>query len=133
MCSLQDQSTGSTASSPKRERQSAARFGNESRPISADDDYDAYVMGLWKKHLSETERSCGKNSSHWKAWLKGLDLNPIVDVVDEILVAEMESDCDEVGSEEDSEDLPMPTTDSGMGLPASTDEDRQVEPAVYHE
>ena len=108
-------------------------MGNESRPNSADDDHDAYVMGLWKKHLSETGRSCGKNSSHWKAWLKGIDLNPIVDVVDEILVAEMESDCDEAEGEEDSEDLPMPTIESGTGLLPPIDEDRQVEPALDHE
>ena len=74
----------STASSLKSERQSAARFGNESQPISADDDYDAHVTGLWKKHLSETGRSCGKNSSHWKAWLKDLDLSSIVDVDGEV-------------------------------------------------
>ena len=83
--------------------------------------------------MSETGRSCGKNSSHWKAWLKGLDLNPIVDVVDEILVAEMESDCDEAEGEEDSEDLPMSTIESGTGLPPPTDEDMQVEPALDHE
>ena len=83
--------------------------------------------------MSETGRSCGKNSSHWKVWLKGLDRNPIVDVVGEILMAEVESDCDEVEGEEDCEDLPMPTIESGMDLPPPIDEDRQVEPALYHE
>ena len=81
-------------------------------------------MGLWKKHLGETGRSCGNSSSLWKAWLKHLDLNPIVDVVGEILVAEIESDCDEVEGEEDCEDSPMPTIESGTGWRPPTDEDR---------
>ena len=80
----------------------ARHFGNASRPSSSSssqrpphDDFDAHVMGLWKKHLRETGRSCGKNSSHWKSWLEGLDLSPDVDVVGEILGAEIESDCEE--------------------------------------
>ena len=44
-------------------------------------------------------------------------------MVGEILVAETESDCDEIEGEENCEDLPMPTIESGMGLPPSTDEE----------
>ena len=58
--------------------------------------------------------------------MKDLGLSSIVDVAGEVLVAEMESDCDEVEGEEDHEDTPMPTNESGMGLPPPTDEDRKV-------
>ena len=99
--SFQDQSNVSMAFSSKSERRNAVRFGNASRPSSsssphqsADDDFDAHGMGLGKKHLRETGRSCGKNSKHWRSWLDGLDLSPDVDVVGEIFVAETESDCD---------------------------------------
>ena len=84
------------ALSSKSERRNALRFGNASRPSSsvpplrsADDDYDAHAMGLWKKHLRETGRSCCKNSNHWKSWLAGLDLGPDVDMFGEILAAVM--------------------------------------------
>ena len=39
----------------------------------------------------------------------------------------------EIETEEDCEDIPMPTIESGMGWPPPADEDSQVEPALYHE
>ena len=57
---------------------------------SADSDFDGHVMGLWRNHLKETGRSCGKNSNHWKSLFAELDLSPDVDVDGEVLVAEVE-------------------------------------------
>ena len=54
-------------------------------------------------------------------------------MVGEILVAETESDCDEIEGEENCEDIPMPTIESGMGSLPPADEDTQVEPALYHD
>ena len=120
-------------SSPKEKKRNSARFGNRSRPISADENYDAHVMRLWRTHLSDTGRSCGKNSSHWKAWLKDLDIGSIADVDGEVLVAEIECDCDEDEAEENCEHTSIPTTESGMVLPPAIHEDRQVGPALYHQ
>ena len=60
--------------------------------------------------------------------MDSLDIDADIDDVHggDILVAEIDSG-------EKSEDMPMPTIESGMGLPLPADEDRQVEPALYHE
>ena len=60
--------------------------------------------------------------------MDSLHIGAVIDDVHgrDILVAEIES-------EEACEDIPMPAIESGMGLLPSADEDRQVEPALYHE
>ena len=64
--------------------------------------------------MEETGRSRGKNSSHWKAWLKDLDIGAIDDADGEILVAEIECDYDENETGEDNTHIPMPTNESGL-------------------
>ena len=53
--------------------------------------------------------------------MDNLDIGADIDDVHggDILVAEIEG-------EEDCEDIPMPTIESGMGLPPPADEDRQL-------
>ena len=60
--------------------------------------------------------------------MDSLDIGADIDDVHggDLLVAEIEG-------EDDSEDTPMPTIESGMGLPPPADDDTQVEPALYHE
>ena len=92
---------------------------------SADDDVDAVVTTLWRKHLKETGRSCGRNANNWKLWLEGLDLNPDVDEKCEILVAEIEDECD--GDERDCDNYTREV--SVAGSPLFTDDDRRSGPA----
>ena len=80
-------------------------------------------MGLWKKHLRETGRSCGNNSTHWKSWFEGLDINVGADETCEMLVAELESDCDECDRDDYARDV------SVVGSPLFTDDDRRSGPA----
>ena len=74
------------------------------------------VRNLWKQHLKEIGRSSGWNSNYWGAWMDVLDLG--IDVDDgrggDIRVAEIEN-------EENCEYIPMPTIESGMGLPLLAD------------
>ena len=72
--------------------------------------------------MKETGRPCGKNSSHWKSWFTKLDLSLDVDVDGEVLVADIESDCDEC----DCDDFVSDT-----GSPLITDDDRRLGPADH--
>ena len=60
--------------------------------------------------------------------MDSLDTGAVVDDVHggDVLVADIEG-------EEDHEDIPMSTVESGMKLPPRADEDRQVEPALDQE
>jgi len=77
-------------------------------------------MSLWRDHLKETGRSCGKNSNYWKSWFAKLDLSLDSDIDGEVLVADIESNCDEC----DCDDI-VSDTDS----PLITDDDRRSGPA----
>ena len=67
--------------SARPKKRNAARSGVEPQLNSlADCDFDVYVMSLWRDHLKETGRSCGKNSNYWKSWFAKLDLSLDSDV-----------------------------------------------------
>ena len=75
-----------------------------------------------EKPFEETGRSCGNNSSYWKTWFAKLDLSLDVDVDGEVLVADIESNCDEC----DCDDFVSDT-----GSPLITDDDRRSGPADH--
>ena len=94
--------------------------GNASRPTSVkpsgDESFDVLVEGLWRQHLA-TGRSIGWNSNDWNSWMSGLDLGSSVD--EEVLVAEIESDCEECDRDDYSHEV------SVAGSPLFTDDDRR--------
>ena len=101
--------------------------GNASRPnsvkSSGDESFDVLVRGLSRQHLAETGRSIGWTCNSWKAWMSGLDLGSSVD--EEVLVAEIESDCDECDRDDYAREV------SVVGPPLFTDDDRRSGPADH--
>ena len=75
----------------------ARHFGNASRPTSVkpsgDESFDILVRGLWRQHLAETGRPVGWNFNYWRIGMSGVDLGLCADA--DVLVAEIESDCEE--------------------------------------
>ena len=107
-------------------RKRAAR-GIASRPTSlkpsGDGSFDVLVRGLWRHHLAEAGRSIGWNSNYWKAWMSGFDLSLNVD--EEVLAAEIGSDCDECNRDDYAREVSVVST------PLFTADDRRSGPADH--
>ena len=117
--------------SARPKKRNAARSGVESRlNPSGDSDFDVYVMRLWRDHLKETGRSCGRNSSYWKSWFAKLDLSFDSDADGEVLVADIESNCDECEVDDivSDTDSPLITDDDRRSGPADHDQQLQGGP-----